>query len=184
MLVPRFDAYIKLEQLADEVKTRNNIKVGAKIPRFDVTMTAGYYKPLKDITNNKGQIVLYLTETRGIIGGDEKRRADRFLMAKNSLNFSSVYILECGDFKNCYVGFGNPNRNMFFGKNDTPNPFYENRDDGYVFLIKKDWSVIEVFVVANGGNLIQGIAKGFTDNVYNDVIFNIRALATIFYEYK
>ena len=75
-----FTAYIRLEQLPDEVKKRHGGKAGAKIPRFDVTATAGYYKPLEAIKNGKGMVVAYLNETRGIIDSPDQRRADRFLM--------------------------------------------------------------------------------------------------------
>ena len=73
-----FSAYLKLEQLPDEVKSRNKIKLGAKVPRFDLTRLAGYYKPLESLKNKKGQIILYLNETRGIIDSPDQRRADRF----------------------------------------------------------------------------------------------------------
>ena len=88
-----FSAYMKFEQLPDEVKTLHKIKTGAKIPRFDLTRLAGYYKPLESLKNKKGQIILYLNETRGIIDSPDQRRADRFLMGKDSLNFSSVFLL-------------------------------------------------------------------------------------------
>ena len=105
MTTPIFSAYIRLEQLPDEIKKRHGGKAGAKIPRFDVTATAGYYRPLEAIKNGKGMVIMYLNETRGIIDSPDQRRADRFLMANSAAekqsppppSFGSRGILPAGN---------------------------------------------------------------------------------------
>ena len=180
-----FSAYIRLEQLPDDVKSRNKIKLGASIPRFDVTATAGYYKPLEKLKNLKGQIYLYLTETRGIINSPDQRRADRFLMAKNSINFSSVYLLEQPtDGSGFFVGFGNPNDKKTCGKGKKiENPFYDNRNDGFLFVISHDWKSIEVLVIPDGKFTIMGNAKQFADGCLNEAINTLRKEAKTFFQY-
>ena len=178
-----FSAYLKLEQLSDEVKSRNKIKVGASVPRFDLTRLAGYYKPLESLKNKRGQIILYLNETRGIIDSPDQRRADRFLMCKNSLNFSSVYLLDSTPNDGSLIGYGNPNRAKTYSKDKKPNPFLEVKDDGFIFLIAPDWQTIETLIIPNGYNTILGNAKALADGVYNEAFGLMRATAKTFFQY-
>ena len=180
-----FVAYLLLEELSDEVKSRNKIKLGAKTPRYDLTRLAGYYKPLENLKNNKGQIILYLNGTKGIIDSSDQRRADRFLMGKNSLNFSSVYLLDNSTPTNngYLVGYGNPNRAATYSKDKKPNPFWEYRNDGFIFLIAPDWKTIEILVVPDGYNTILGNAKALADGVYNEALNTMRATAKTFFQY-
>lgn len=179
-----FSAYLQFKQLPDEVKSRNKIKLGAKIPRYDLTRIAGYYKPIESLKTNKGLVYVYLTETRGIINSPDQRRADRFLMAKESLNFSSVYLLDCSTPTNGnLIGYGNPNRSKTFGKDKKPNPFLECKDDGFLFLISEDWQSIETLIIPNGYNTILGNAKALADGVYNEALATMRAAAKTFFQY-
>ena len=178
-----FSAYMKFEQLPDDVKKRNYIKVGAKVPRLDLTRLAGYYKPLQSLTNKNGQIYLYIQEAKDRINSPDERRAERYLQGKDSLNFSSVYLLQHPDPESPFIGYGNPDRSKTFSKNHKPNPFYDNRDDGFLFLIAPDWKTVEILVVTNGYNTIQGNAKGLADGVYNEALETMRAAAKTFYPY-
>ena len=178
-----FSAYLKFEQLPDEAKSRNKIKLGAKVPRFDLTRLAGYYKPLQALQNQKGQIILYLNETRGVIDSPDQRRADRFLMGKDSLNFSSVYLLDCSTNGGGFVGYGNPNRSKTFGKDKKPNPFFDCKDDGFLFLIAPDWQAVEVLIIPDGCNTILGNAKALEDGVYNEALATMRTAAKTFFQY-
>lgn len=180
-----FVAYLKFEQLPDEVKSKYKIKLNAKTPRFDLTRLAGYYKPLESLKNKKGQIVLYLNGTLGIIDSTDQRRADRFLMGKNSLNFSSIYLLDSSIQTNrgCFVGYGNPNRSRTYSKENRPNPFFECKNDGFIFLITPDWKAIEILVIPDGYNTILGNAKALADGVYNEALETMRATAKTFFQY-
>lgn len=179
-----FSTYLKLQQLPDEVKSRNKIKVGAAVPRFDITQIAGYYRPIENLKNAKGQVFFYLTETRGIINSPDQRRADRFLMGKDSLNFSSVFLLDSTPTDgNSLIGYGNPNRAKTFGKKKTPNPFLNFKDDGFLFLIAPNWSTIEVLIIPDGCNTILGNAKALADGVYNEALELIRTTAKTFFQY-
>ena len=191
-----FTAYIRLEQLPDEVKKRHGGKAGAKVPRYDVTATAGYYKPLKDLQNSKGMVVLYLNETRGIIDSIDTRRADRFLMGKkpfvsssgkkgnDSVNISSVFLPNVTPTTEGkpIIGYGNPNGYRLL-KSGNPNPFYCNRTDGYLFLIAPDWRQIEWLVIPNGLCTILGNAKALADGVYNEALQTMRAAAKTYFDY-
>lgn len=180
-----FTAYIRFEQLPDDVKKRHGGKAGAKIPRFDVTATAGYYKPLEAIKNGKGMVVAYLNETRGIIDSPDQRRADRFLMgkqAKDSVNISSVFLLDTAAEGGNLYGYGNPNSNPKL-RSGNPNPFYGSKNDGFLFLIAPDWKQIEWLVIPDGLCTILGNAKALADGVYNEALQTMRAAAKTYFNY-
>ncbi len=181
-----FKAYLTLIQLPDEVKKRNGIKTGAKIPRFDCVRISGNYEPLNHLKNPQGQIFLKLNKTKGIIRSPDNRRADCFLGAiGNYLNFSSVFLLDNSieGNKNIKVGYGNPNRDKTFGKDKKPNPFYNYKEDCFLFLITPDWLTIEILVVSDGYNTMLASAKALADGVYNEELKTMRATATTFFQY-
>ncbi len=175
---------MRFEQLPDELKRRNVIKVGAKVPRYDLTRLAGYYQPLQSLKTQKGQVYLYLQEAKDRINSPDERRAERYLQGKDSLNLSSVYLLKRSTLTDgSIVGYGNPDRSKTFSKTHKPNPFYESRNDGFLFLITPDWVTIEILVVSDGYNTIQGNAKGLADGAYNEALETMRAAAKTFFQY-
>lgn len=181
-----FCIYLKFEQLPDDVKARHNIKVGPKVPRYDLTRYAGYYKPFLSLKNKKGQIVLYLNNTKGVIDSADQRRADRFLMGKGSLNLSSLYLLDSSTQPNGggFVGYGNPHREATFGKKTkAPNPFNGFKNDGFLFLITPEWKTIEMLVIPDGINTILGNAKALADGFYNEALKTMRATSKTFFQY-
>lgn len=184
MIQQQFRAYLKLAQLPKELKAKHGIKLDAKTPRFDLVQLSGYYPPIKDLENKKGMAVFYLNDARGVINSPDQRRADRFLMGKKSLNFSSVYLFDgnsSGD--GSLYGYGNPNRQKTYSKDNLPNPFLEYKNDGYLFVIAKDWSTIEVLVIAEGYNTIVSNTKALADGVFNEALQSFRATANSYYPY-
>lgn len=186
MTTPIFSTYIRLEQLPDEVKKRHGGKVGAKVPRYDVTATAGYYRPLEALKNSKGMVIMYFNETRGIIDSPDQRRADRFLMArqgKDSINVSSVFLLNVSTTEGKpLIGYGNPNGNTKL-RSGSPNSFAECKNDGFLFVITPDRQRIEMLVIPNGLNTILGNAKALADGVYDEALKTMREAATTFFQY-
>ena len=178
-----FSCYLCLEQLPDSIKEQNGIKVGASTPRFDLTRMAGSLPGLEALTNKRGQVVMYLQECRGIINSPDGRRADCFLMAKNSLNFSSIYLLNRTTEGAPYIGFGNPLSAQIYGKDNHPNPFYQSRNDGYIFICAPDWSKIEVLVVPDGKFTIVGEAGMVLKGEMVEAIDTIRQHSHTFYPY-
>ena len=178
-----FSAYLCLEQLPDQVKAQHHIKTGGAVPRFDLTKMAGSLPGLDALTNKKGMVVMFLQRTMGIINASDGRRADCFLMAKNSLNFSSLYLLNRSNERAHYVGFGNPMSSATYGKDNKPNPFYQSRGDGYLFLIPEDWKQIEVFIIPHGKFTVIGEATMMQKNMLDEAIQSIRQHACTFYPY-
>lgn len=178
-----FSAYLCLEQLPDEVKVQHHIKVGGAVPRYDLTRFTGCLPGLEALTNKKGQVVMYLQSTRGLINSPDGRRADCFLMAKGSLNFSSLYLLARPDTTAPFVGFGNPMSAKTYGAEAKQNPFYECRNDGYIFIVSPDWRKIEILIVPNGKFTIIGQATMVQRGELQEALDAVRTASATFYPY-
>lgn len=176
-----FSCYLKMVQLPDELKRRNKIKVGAVVPRFDVVQITGYFPQLESIKNNKqGMVCLLLQET---IKTGNQSGAERWLQGKNSFNFSAIHLLDDRMADGSLVGFGNPNREKTFSQRRLQNPFYDCRNDGFLFLIGADWQTIEILVIPNGLYTIQGNAKELVDGKYREALEQVRNNAKPFFIY-
>ena len=178
-----FTAYLKLEILPDAVKAKNKIKVGASIPRYEATAFAGDSAGLEALKNKKGQLYFYLQQTKDIIKSPDNRRADCFLQGTNSFNLSSIYSLDDSvEQSAAIVGFGNPPDQKTYGKN-KPNPFWESKDDGFLFLITPDWKTIEILILQHGKNTILGNAIKLSHGGYNNTLEDMRKSAGIVFDY-
>ena len=180
-MIPDFKAYMLLEQLPDELKAKHKIKLGAKVPRYDLTRFSGYYPELESLKNPKGQIYFNLIKTEYAIDTTDQRRADRFLQGKGSFNFSSVYLLNLNTEQ--LIGFGNPNGNKTYSKEHKPNPFFATKTDGYLFVVTPDWKAIEILVISGGLYTIEANAKALADGEYNEALATLRAAAKPIFEY-
>lgn len=178
-----FDCYIKLQQLPDEVKRANKIKVGASVPRLDCVALAGYYEGLKPLFSSKEQLKFYLMETRGVIHSNDQRRAGYFLMGERSINFSSVFLQQfnTGDKNPCFA-FGEPNSNKTL-KNGEPNPMLPFCEDAYLFMLNATFTEIEILIIRRGRYLIQGYLKQLANGELNGALEAMRAQAKPIYNY-
>lgn len=178
-----FECYLKFQQLPDEVKRANKIKVGAKVPRLDCVAMAGYYEGLTPLYSSKGQIKLYLMETRGLINSNDDRRAGYFLMGEKSINFSSVFMQSfVNDDQEQCLGFGSPNGNKKL-KNGQPNPMLPFCNDGYLFISKPDFSEFEILIIKEGQYLIQNYLKKLANGFYDEALSVIREQSKPIFNY-
>jgi len=167
------------------IQMTNNTAKDAKTPRFEVTATAGYFEPLNALKNAKNETVFYLLDNKNGINCIESRKSGYRLQCKDSVNFSSLYDVGKIEGYNVFIGdppqkeFLKPKKNKKTGK-ETPqkNPFFNNRNDGYIILANTDFTIIEIFVVSDGRHLIKGIAMKLLDGWYNEAISLIRKTAT------
>jgi len=172
-------AYYKLAALPDEVRDANKIKSKARLDCISFTdMVVGNYKGLTYFVNHKGQLFFYKTPCRDFVNTDSKRLAE-WSLTSNGLNFSSIYIddLDCPE-----IGYGNPNANRLLS-NGGINPLFEFRNDGYLFLINSEYTVIELFVIPDGRNLISSYYQKMIDGGFDDEVKQLRQQAKIFYQY-
>ena len=191
-----FSAYLFLEQLPDEAKKRHKIKLECKTPRYDLTYNDGYFKPLEALKNSKGQIFFNLLKTKGIIDAPDNRRAAYWLQCSSpptpikSVNFSSVFTLNTKN-KDYIIAYGEPPQGKLLksatdkeGKKiERPNPFFENGNDGYIFLVALDFSTIEILIITDGRYLIHGNASRLSDGHFANALETMRNTAKPFYNY-
>ena len=176
-------AYFKLATLPDDVRAANKIRSKARLDCTSFTdMVAGGYKGLTFFVNDKrhkGQLFFYKTPCRDFVNTDSKRLAE-WSLTGNGLNFSSIYIDDT-DFPE--IGYGYPNANRLLSKG-SKNPLFEFRNDGYLFLINKDYSEIELLIIPDGRNLISSYYQKLIDGGFDDELKNLRQQAKDFYKYE
>jgi hypothetical protein len=172
-----FSSYLKLERSQSIKKDGTE----SKTPRYAVTSQAGYFKPLESLKNAKGEIVMYCQRNDKC---NPNSTAETRLQCKDSVNFSSIYL----DLETM-IGYGEPPQEKMLkpGKKkkkdgsvtpiDRPNPFYENRSDGYLFIVAPDEKTIEILIVPNGRALIRGYAAKLADGQLNDALEQVRSEA-------
>lgn len=172
-----------MQQLPDEVKRANKIKVGASVPRLDCLAMAGFYEGLKPLISNKGQLKFYLMETRGLINSSDQRRAGYFLMGEKSINFSSIFqqTFEIAD-QNKYFGYGEPNCNKTL-KNGEPNPMLNYSEDAYLFIHNLNFTELEILIITKGRYLIQGYLKKLASGSLDEALQAMREQAKPIFNY-
>ncbi|MBK9255692.1 MAG: hypothetical protein IPM42_09420 [Saprospiraceae bacterium] len=61
---------------------------------------------------------------------------------------------------------------------------FDFRNDGYLFLLNKDYSEIEILIFPDARNLISSHYQKFIDGGYDDLIRDMRKQAIPFYQYN
>ena len=155
----------------------NNTAAEAKTPRFEVTATAGYFEPSKAMKNAKNKIIFYLMKNQNGINCSDSRKSGYRLQCKDGINFGSLYEAGTIDGYNVYHSdppqkeFLKPKKDKKTGKETPqPNPFFKNRNDGYLILTNADFTMIEILVVSDGRYLMAGICKKMLDGQLNDAL--------------
>ncbi len=169
-------AYYKLAMLPDEVKASNKIRSKA---RLDCIYFTGNYQGLTNFVNPKGQLFLYKTACNNFVNTDSKRLSE-WSLTHSSINFSSIYI---EDIDYPQIGYGYPNAKRLLS-NGKANPLFQYRNDGYLFLVNKDYSEIELLIIPDGRNLMGSYYQKMIDGGFDDEIRDLRKQAKPFYNYE
>ncbi|MDR1561734.1 MAG: hypothetical protein LBS54_01435 [Dysgonamonadaceae bacterium] len=146
----------------------------SKTPRYVVITQAGYFKPLNTLKNAQNEIVMYYQRNDKC---NPNSTAETRLQCKGSINFSSVYLenLKIGE---TLIGYGEPPQTKELGgKKKQQNPFFDNRADGYLFVVSPDLKTIEILVVPQGRLLIRGHAAKLADGQLNEALNELRKSA-------
>ncbi|MCX6147855.1 MAG: hypothetical protein NTW25_11515 [Candidatus Kapabacteria bacterium] len=173
-------AYYKLVALPDEVKKQNKFSSKMRLDCIEYTETMpDRYKGLTNFVNSKGMFFVYKTEPYHFVTSDSKRISD-WSLTLNGLNLSSIYIEDL-DFSE--IGYGYPNANRTLGIAQTPNPLFDFRNDAYLFVVNKDYSEIELYVIIDGRNLIKSYYQTMIDGGLDLEIRKLKEQAKPFYNY-
>ncbi|WP_018476693.1 hypothetical protein [Pontibacter roseus] len=170
-------AYFRFENLPDQVKAKYGIRSKA---RLDCTTHANTksYTGLIDFINAKGQMYLFKIPAREFVKANSKRLAE-WALSNGKLNLSSIYF-EDVDFPE--YGYGYPSANRLLS-NGTANPLFPYRNDCYLFITNQDLTLVEVFIILNGRNLIPGYYQNLIDGALDSEIEQLRAQAKPFFDY-
>ena len=171
MSTPRIKYYAKLV---------NTTQTGKKTPKYTITAQAGYYPPMEQLKGRDGLVSMNLMEK---LKEGENVPSMR-LQAKGSLNFTGLkeYFQ---DGKLSGYAYGYPDPRPTYSVKNKQNPFYDCRQDGYLFLVEADQSdptntiptAIELIVLEGAKVLISAYCKQLTMGGFNEVLQQLRAQA-------
>lgn len=158
-----------------------------KSPLYLRVKVCGYYPPLERLTfsqgRNKGKIGFYLMGVRE----EQPLNAPKLsLQAVKSLNFTGL--------KGCVtldgVAYGFPSSEVTYSKNKLPNPFYEYREDGYLFVFHQDQkqetpserllpTSFELLILEGGKKLISSYFQQMQLGYYDALLKECREKAVL-----
>lgn len=148
-----------------------------KTPKYTVIEQAGYYPPIENLKGRNGLISMYLMEK--LKEGDHI--PSMRLQAKNSLNFTGLKDF-FKDGKLSGYAYGYPLDSKTYGKQKKVNPFYEWKNDGFLFIIHQNEkqatpTMIELIVLEDAQVLISSYCKMLAIGGFDEALMNLRKQA-------
>ena len=171
MSTPRVKYYAKLV---------NTTQTGKVTPKYTITAQAGYYPPMEQLKGRDGLVSMNLMEK---LKEGENVPSMR-LQAKGSYNFTGLKeYFQDGKLSGFAYGYPDP-RPTYSSKNKA-NPFFDCRQDGYLFLIQADQSdptntiptSLELIVLDSAKVLISAYCKQLTMGGFDEVLQQLRVQA-------
>ena len=154
-----------------------------KTPKYVITTQAGYYPPMEQIKGRNGLISMYLMEKLKEGANIPSMR----LQAKDSLNFTGLkeYFV---DGRLSGFAYGYPLTDKTYSSKKKENPFYEYKDNGYLFIVHQDRNantapeqirptVIELIVLDGAKVLISSYCKQLMMGGFDEAIKSLREQA-------
>ena len=161
-------------------KMVNTTQKGKKTPKYTIIAQAGYYPPMELLRGRDGQISMNLMEK--LKEGDNV--PSMRLQAKNSLNFTGLkdYFQ---DGKLSGFAYGYPLDKQTYSKDENPNPFFDYKQDGFLFLIEQDEkdptnltpTSIELVVLEGAKVLISAYCKQLVMGGFDEALQALREQA-------
>ena len=169
MSTPRIKYYAKLV---------NTTQTGKVTPKYTITAQAGYYPPMEHLKGRDGLVSMNLMQK---LKEGENVPSMR-LQAKGSINFTGLkeYFQ---DGKLSGYAYGYPDPRPTYSSKEKPNPFFEYRQDGYLFLLHPDKTnttipnSIELIVLEGAKVLISAYCKQLTMGGFDEVLEQLRGQA-------
>jgi hypothetical protein len=154
-----------------------------KTLKYVITAQAGYYPPMEQIKGRNGLISMYLMEKLKEGANVPSMR----LQAKDSLNFTGLkeYFV---DGRLSGFAYGYPLTDKTYSSKKKENPFYEYKDDGYLFIVHQDRNAnttpeqirptaIELIVLDGAKVLISSYCKQLMMGGFDEPIKSLREQA-------
>ena len=154
----------------------NSTEQGAKTQRYTIYRSLGQYPQMDELRGRDGLISMYLIEQ---IDKEKKSATKTRLQAKGALNFTGLKELQIKD--GTAYAYGYPNKAQEL-KNGNTNPFYNCKNDGYLFIFhpktdRKELSIpqqIEMIVIENIGTMINQAFEDLKRGKLNKLIDTYR----------
>ena len=108
------------------------------------------------------------------------------LQTKNSLNFTGLKeYFQDGEISG--FAYGYPDDRPTYSSKNKPNPFYDYREDGYLFLIHQDENnpqniipvSIEMMVLEGAKVMISSYCKMLSLGGFDEALMSVRKLAGV-----
>lgn len=173
MITPNIRYYAQMVYDANSKKT----------PKYVITAQAGYYPPMELLKGRNGLISMYLMEKIK----EGTNAPSMRLQAKDSLNFTGMkdYFV---NGKLSGFAYGYPLEDKTYSAKKKENPFFDYKNDGYLFLIHQDQkaattpeqirpTIIELIVLDGAKVLISSYCKQLMMGGFNETIKSLREQA-------
>lgn len=158
----------------------NTTQEGKATPKYTIVGAAGYYPPMEQLRGRDNKVSMNLMEK---LKEGENVPSMR-LQAKGSLNFTGLKEW----FTNCKLSgfaYGYPMKEPVYSSKNKPNPFYDYRNDGYLFVVHQDQSnpenniptEIELIVLEWGRWQISAYCKMLVMGGFNEALNDLRKQA-------
>ena len=121
MTKPNISFYARFERVTSKT---------CKTPKYIIMESVGYYPPMQALAGKDGNISVYLMDKLT----DGLRLPSMRLQAKNSLNLTGLKEW-FNDGKLSGFAYGYPYSEATYSKQQKHNPFYEYKNDGFLFII-------------------------------------------------
>lgn len=168
MATPAIRYYAKLVYNANSKKT----------PKYSILKEAGYYPPMNSLRGRDGFVSFYLMEKLKEGSNIPAMR----LQAKGSINFTGLKdYFEDGKISG--FAYGYPYGEKLFSKDKKPNPFYEYKEDAYLFIVSKELqgqgipTIIEFIVLEGARILASAYCKQLLMGGFDEVLNSLREQA-------
>ena len=158
-------------QLSEDIKEKNNIKVGAVVPRFDIVGFNGDYDFIKPLINKRNMCFLSLTETNNFVKADQRRMAD-YALRNNSIGNLTSLFYNSKDNEGKFFGNTNDSKTIKVGQNTVPNPLLAYEDHLLLIKLSDDKKELVLIVVKGGRSFCQFIYPAFVNGKYDEFINN------------
>ena len=158
----------------------NTTQKGKNTPKYTIIGAAGFYPPMELLRGRDTKVSMNLMEK---LKEGENVPSMR-LQAKGSLNFTGLKEWFVND-KLSGFAYGYPSNKPTYSKDNKPNPFYDYRNDGYLFVVHQDQSnpenliptEIELIVLEGVKVLISSYCKQLAMGGFDEALENLRKQA-------
>lgn len=162
MITPKFACYLKFERNNEKVK-RGGQMVERKTMRFDLSFYNGYWSGTDKLKTKKGLMYINLiTSDKNPNRKNDGTTPEYYIQTRphtclKTFNLSGLRLM-MGDEANMWTCSGEPSQQEILRTGDK-NPLFEERNDGFVFVVDKNFGYIEVFVLSDGRPLVDAYRK-------------------------